>query len=120
MISWKKPFKRVLRKSFIILTVVSVIFSSLGPVFMSVKVAKAAASTITESAAPTELLTEFMTMAKANAVVAINTFSLVQASGSAKLAAVNVVIADPNASGLLNTDIASIALRKESGATAGF
>lgn len=82
--------------------------------------ALAAASSITEAAVPSEVLASANTYAAAGAVVAADKISLVQASGSATLAAVTVVITDPSTTGLLNTDIASVSLRKESGATAGF
>ena len=82
--------------------------------------AHAATSTITEAVAPSELLSSSTVTAKANAVMATNAFSLIQGAGSATLNSVSVVIVDPNASGLTSSSIASISLRKESGATAGF
>ncbi len=80
----------------------------------------AAASNITEATAPTELLTNPQTSAKGNAVVAMDSFSLVQTSGAATLASVSVEVVDPDASGLASADIASVSLRQESGATPGF
>lgn len=70
---------------------------------------------------PTELLPSANTPVKANSVTAIDTFTLMQAPGGlATLNSISVVIVDPGATGLLNTDIASISLRKESGVTSGF
>src|SRR3989338_1132302 len=82
--------------------------------------AHAATSTITEAVAPSELLSSSTVTAKANAVMATNAFSLIQGAGSATLNSISVVVVDPNTSGLASSSIASISLRKESGATAGF
>ncbi len=87
---------------------------------MVAPLAHAATSTITEAVAPSELLASSTVTAKANAVVATNAFSLIQPSGSSTLNSISVVIVDPNTSGLASSSIASISLRKESGATAGF
>jgi hypothetical protein len=112
-------FKKFIHRSLIIVAAVAVIFSSFDP-FVLLPSAKAVASTITEAVAPTELLSGAVVKAKADAVVPIDTFSLIQATGSATLDSVTVVVADPNASGLADADIASVSLRKESGATPNF
>lgn len=117
MRSWRKFFKKILRKMVVALTVFAIIFSSLGSF---APVVKGAASTITEAVPPTELLSGPVVAAKASAMVAVDTFSLIQASDAATLNSISVVIVDPGTSGLVNTDIASISLRKESTATPGF
>lgn len=93
---------------------------SVGLFVVATRMAQAVASTITEASAPTEVLPSAVVSAKGGAVLATTTFSLVQASGSATLNSITVKITDPNTSGLSNTDIASVALYKENGTTAGF
>ena len=77
-------------------------------------------STITEAVAPAEVLATPVVTGEANAVIATSTFSLVQASGSATLTSVEIEITDPLDSGLIPSDIASVSLRKESGANPDF
>ncbi|MFA5773623.1 MAG: hypothetical protein WC908_03045, partial [Candidatus Paceibacterota bacterium] len=87
---------------------------------VAVSLVQAADSTIQEAgSAPSEMLSSSEVFAKANAVVATTTFLLRQNLGSATLNSVTVVITDPS-TGLVNTDIASVSLRKESGATSNF
>jgi len=89
--------------------------------FITVSLVKASASTIVEAGSPpSEMLSSLEVMAKANAVIPTTTFLLRQDSGGATLNSVVVVIVDPSASSLANTDIASVSLRKESGATSNF
>jgi len=89
--------------------------------FFSTPVAHAVASTIEEGgSAPEELLSSATVPAKAGAVIPTTAFILRQSSGSATLKSITVVISDPNASGLVNTDIASVSLRKESLTTSNF
>lgn len=116
----RKFLGKFIRKASVALTILATMLSSFGPIVMDwVPIAKAA-STITEAAAPAELLGSPNVTARANALVATDAFSLIQISGSATLNSVAVTITDPGTTGLVSADIASVALRKESGATAGF
>jgi len=80
--------------------------------------APVARAAVAESVAPLETLSTPATPVKGNSVVATDEISFVQASGSDTLVSVNVIIA--GSGGLVSADIASVSLRKESGATAGF
>ncbi len=113
----KFTVSRIAKRVFAFVTVLAVIFSSLGAGVMTIPIAHAA---IAEGAAPTELLFMPTNTAKANAVVAVNKITVIQASGADTLTSIKAVLNDVGASGLASADFASIALRKESGANVGF
>jgi len=112
MINWRKSFKQILRKSFVILTALSVIFSSLGPVLTNAPAARAALTGVvaTTIGLPNEMLNAPIKASSlpkpiVKIIVTINTISNTLTSAQANF----------SGTGFATTDLAALAADATSG-----